>query len=60
MFGFEGLGGLHYRVREGIGFNKTPAERGALPTDPCSHTPGHGGNIRQISLDFPTEALLGV
>jgi len=30
-------------VREGIGFNKTPAEYGAFPTDPYSHTPGHSG-----------------
>ncbi len=37
------LGGLYYRVREGIGFNKTPTEYGAFPTDPYSHTPGHGG-----------------
>jgi hypothetical protein len=37
------LGGLYYRVRAGIGFNKTPAEYGAFPTDPYSHTPGHGG-----------------
>ncbi|MFU8821915.1 MAG: hypothetical protein ACNA8G_10220 [Gammaproteobacteria bacterium] len=37
------LGELYYRVREGIGFNKTPAEFGAFPTDPYSHTPGHAG-----------------
>lgn len=37
------LGRLYYRVRAGIGFNKTPAEYGAFPTDPYSHTPGHGG-----------------
>ena len=37
------LGGLYYRVRAGLGFNKTPAEYGAFPTDPYSHTPGHGG-----------------
>jgi len=37
------LGHLYYRVREGIGFNKTPAEYGAFPTDPYSHTPGHAG-----------------
>jgi hypothetical protein len=37
------LGQLYYRVREGIGFNKTPAEYGAFPTDPYSHTPRHGG-----------------
>jgi hypothetical protein len=37
------LAQMYYRVREGIGFNKTPAEYGAFPTDPYSHTPGHGG-----------------
>jgi hypothetical protein len=37
------LGHLYYRVRAGIGFNKTPAEYGAFPTDPYSHTPGHSG-----------------
>ncbi len=37
------LGGLYYRVREGIGFNKTPSEYGAFPTDPYSHTPKHIG-----------------
>lgn len=33
----------YYRVREGIGFNKTPKEYGAFPTDPYSHTPKHAG-----------------
>jgi hypothetical protein len=37
------LGSLYYRVRDGLGFNKTPAEYGAFPTDPYSHTPRHGG-----------------
>ncbi|MGD2160096.1 MAG: hypothetical protein PVG94_02850 [Gammaproteobacteria bacterium] len=37
------LGNLYYRVRNGIGFNKTPAEYGAFPTDPYSHTPKHAG-----------------
>ena len=37
------LGQLYYRVREGIGFNKTPADYGAFPTDPYSHTPKHSG-----------------
>ena len=37
------LGRLYYRVREGIGFNKSPAEYGAFPTDPYSHTPRHAG-----------------
>jgi hypothetical protein len=39
----ERLGSLYYRIREGLGFNKGPAEFGAFPTDPYSHTPGHGG-----------------
>ena len=37
------LGELYYRVRAGIGFNKTPAEYGAFPADPYSHTPKHAG-----------------
>lgn len=37
------LGDLYYRVREGIGFNKTPLEYGAFPCDPYSHTPKHAG-----------------
>jgi len=37
------LGQMYYRVREGIGFNKTPEEYGAFPTDPYSHTPKHHG-----------------
>jgi len=39
----ERLGQLYYRIREGIGFNKTPLEYGAFPTDPYSHTPKHAG-----------------
>jgi hypothetical protein len=34
---------LYYRIRDGIGFNKTPLEYGAFPTDPYSHTPKHAG-----------------
>ena len=37
------LGQFYYRVRKGIGFNKKPAEYGAFPTDPYSHTPRHAG-----------------
>jgi hypothetical protein len=37
------LGHLYHRVRAGIGFNKTPQEYGAFPTDPYSHTPAHLG-----------------
>jgi hypothetical protein len=39
----QSLGDLYYRVREGIGFNKTPTEFGAFPCDPYSHTPKHAG-----------------
>lgn len=37
------LAQLYYRVRKGLGFNKTPWEYGAFPSDPYSHTPGHSG-----------------
>ena len=37
------LAKLYYRIRSGLGFQKTPAEYGAFPTDPYSHTPPHGG-----------------
>lgn len=37
------LGKRYYRIRQGIGFNKTPVEYGAFPTDPYSHTPKHAG-----------------
>ena len=37
------LGRLYYRIREGLGFNKTPQEYGAFPMDPYSHTPKHAG-----------------
>jgi hypothetical protein len=40
---FNRLGRLYYRVRDGLGFNKTPGEYGAFPTDPYSHTPKHAG-----------------
>ncbi len=37
------LGEMYYRIRRGIGFNKTPLEYGAFPLDPYSHTPKHAG-----------------
>jgi hypothetical protein len=37
------LGQLYYKVRAGIGFNKTPTEFGAFPNDPYSHSPSHSG-----------------
>ena len=33
----------YYDVRAGIGFNKSPEEYGAFPSDPYSHTPGNAG-----------------
>jgi hypothetical protein len=39
----ERLGSFYYRVRAGLGFNKTPSEYGAFPADPYSHTPRHAG-----------------
>lgn len=33
----------YYRVRAGLGFNKSPLQYGAFPTDPYSHTPGFAG-----------------
>ena len=37
------LANWYYRIRQGIGFNKTPQEYGAFPMDPYSHTPKHAG-----------------
>jgi hypothetical protein len=39
----EGLAEMYFRVRSGIGYEKTVAEYGAFPTDPYSHTPSGGG-----------------
>ena len=33
----------YFDIRGGIGFNKTPKDYGAFPTDPYSHTPGFAG-----------------
>ncbi|MEM6819833.1 MAG: hypothetical protein AAF578_13705 [Pseudomonadota bacterium] len=33
----------YYRIRDGLGFNKSPESYGAFPADPYSHTPGHAG-----------------
>jgi len=34
---------IYFDVRRGLGTNKSPAEYGAFPTDPYSHTPSHSG-----------------
>ncbi len=37
------LRNAYFDIRAGLGFNKSPLEYGAFPTDPYSHTPGHSG-----------------
>ncbi len=37
------LTGYYYRIRDGLGYLKTPQEYGAFPTDPYSHTPADSG-----------------
>ncbi|MBN1827004.1 MAG: hypothetical protein JW958_12140 [Candidatus Eisenbacteria bacterium] len=39
----DALATLYYRVRRGLGFEKSVVEYGAFPTDPYSHTPPGGG-----------------
>lgn len=39
----EGLTAMYYRVRAGLGYERSAAEYGAFPTDPYSHTPPGGG-----------------
>ncbi len=39
----DALARSYFRVRAGLGFEKSPAEYGAFPTDPYSHTPAHAG-----------------
>ncbi|HSL57389.1 MAG TPA: hypothetical protein VK866_06060, partial [Acidimicrobiales bacterium] len=37
------LRAAYWRVRSGLGVNRSAAEFGAIPTDPYSHTPAHAG-----------------
>ncbi len=39
----EDLADMYFRIRAGLGYEKTVAEYGAFPTDPYSHTPAGGG-----------------
>ncbi len=45
----EQIKDLYYDVRDGIGFNKTPAVYGSFPADPYSHTPA-GAGARQPGM----------
>lgn len=45
----KALAECYYDIRTGLGDKKSPAEYGAFPMDPYSHTPGQGG-ARQPGL----------
>jgi hypothetical protein len=48
----------YWRVRAGLGFNKTAIEFGAIPTDPYSHTPAHAGAQQPGMTGAVKESLL--
>ncbi|MBT8213590.1 MAG: hypothetical protein KJP12_00065, partial [Acidimicrobiia bacterium] len=54
----ERLVGAFWRVRAGLGFNKTATEFGAIPIDPYSHTPGHAGAQQPGMTGLVKEELL--
>ena len=41
--GVARLAEAYWRVRDGLGFNKSAHDFGAVPIDPYSHTPAHAG-----------------
>ena len=47
-------GRMYFRIRAGLGYEKTVAEYGAFPTDPYSHTPP-GGRSQAAGHDRPGE-----
>jgi hypothetical protein len=52
------LADAYYDVRAGIGFNKEPADYGAFPTDPYSHTPkGQGAKQPGMTGQVKEEIL---
>ena len=48
----------YWRVRAGLGFNKTAAEFGAIPLDPHSHSPAHAGAQQPGMTGLVKEELL--
>lgn len=48
----------YWRVRSGLGFNKTAAQFGAIPIDPYSHTPAHAGAQQPGMTGLVKEELL--
>jgi hypothetical protein len=41
--GIRRLTAAYWRIRDGLGFNKSARDFGAVPIDPYSHTPAHAG-----------------
>ncbi len=54
----ERLAGAYERVRDGLGYNRTAAEFGAIPIDPYSHTPAHSGAQQPGMTGLVKEELL--
>ena len=48
----------YWRVRSGLGFNKSAEEFGAIPLDPYSHTPAHSGAQQPGMTGLVKEELL--
>ncbi|HEY5650611.1 MAG TPA: hypothetical protein VIW46_04120, partial [Acidimicrobiia bacterium] len=48
----------YWRIRSGLGFNKTAEEFGAMPLDPYSHTPAHSGAQQPGMTGLVKEELL--
>jgi hypothetical protein len=49
----------YYNIRAGIGVNKNPADYGAFPIDPYSHTPGFAGVQQPGMTGQVKEDLIG-
>ena len=54
----ERLIDAYWRVRSGLGFNKTAAQFGAISIDPYSHTPAHAGAQQPGMTGLVKEELL--
>ncbi len=48
----------YWRIRSGLGFNKSAKEFGAIPLDPYSHTPAHTGAQQPGMTGLVKEELL--
>jgi hypothetical protein len=52
------LADAYWRIRGGLGFNKTAHEFGAIPLDPYSHSPAHAGAQQPGMTGLVKEELL--